>query len=403
MLFQGLSILFAILVLLVIVGIYLLINRADRTLPKPTSSVPPKRHSDLTLFLDGRQFFDALEKAVKSAQHHIHISFYIFRNDELGKTVLDYLKEKAKEGIQVRLLLDALGSITFPRKLQKELTASGVEVLFSNRPKLTHFFKTFNHRNHRKITVIDGTIGFYGGYNVGNEYIGMNSNMGHWRDYHVQITGEGVHDLQNCFLQDWEETKGDQLKNRSSYFPALETGKSVVQFVPTPNCASLETLFIAHLEKAQHQVFIGTPYFNPSDRLMATLMNLLKKGVSLTILLPSKKDHPMVKPLSYHYFKPLLKNGARIFHYYIGFYHGKMFLIDDECCFIGTANFDKRSLFINDELNSFIYDKKIIHQIYVKTQKDLLSSIEVTLKDVQNRSWLEKSKTALSHPFEPLI
>ncbi len=400
---RSLIIVCCLLLFLIILGISLFIHQSKLANPRPTEPLPPKRRSSLSLFLDGRQFFDTLEKHIHNATHHIHLSFYIFRNDELGSTLLGYLKEKAKAGVQVRLLLDAIGSHSFPKTLQMSLATVGVEVLFSNQPSFRHPIASINRRNHRKLGIIDGKVGFYGGYNVGNEYIGMDSEMGHWRDYHVQIEGESVRDLQDCFLRDWEKATGPLKSDRTLFYPVVEPGKSLVQMVPTPETASLEDVFISHLQKAHQHIFIGTPYLNPSERLMKTLLDRLDKGVSLTILLPIKKDHPMVKPLSYHFLEPLLKKGAKIFHYYLGFYHAKVFIVDGESCFVGTANFDKRSLFLNEEFNSFIYDKALIEQIHEKTQRDLLYSVEVTLNDLRARNWLDKSKTALSYPFAPLI
>lgn len=402
---RNLIVICCLFLLLIILAISLFIRQSKHTTPISTSSqpLPPKRRSNLTLFFDGRQFFDALEKQIHQAEHHIHLSFYIFRNDAMGKTLLEYLKEKAKAGVQIRLLLDAIGCRSFPKSLQLSLNASGVEVAFSNPPTFRHPIASLNQRNHRKIAVIDGKVGFYGGFNVGDEYIGLDSKMGHWRDYHIQVEGESVRDLQDSFLRDWEKARGPLKGDPSLLYPPVQPGKNLVQMVPTPDAAYLEDLFISHLSNAHQHVFIGTPYFIPSERLMNTLLELLRKGVSITILLPSKKDHPMVKPLSYHFIEPLLKQGAKFYHFYLGFYHAKMFLVDGKICYLGTANFDKRSLFLNEEFNSFIYDEDLITQIQEKTQRDLLYSIELTMTDLLKRNWLERSKTALTYPFAPLL
>lgn len=400
---RSVSTLVVIFLLFLVLFITLFIEKANRTSPKSFEDSPPSRKSHLKLFMDGRQFFDELQKEISSAKHHVHVSFFIFRNDELGKTILNTLKEKAKQGVQVRLLLDTVGCFRFPKKVKKELAEAGVQLAFSHRPTSKRFIKTLNERNHRKISIIDGKVGFFGGYNVGNEYLGRKAKMGHWRDYQLMVKGENVKDLQACFVYDWRQATHAQLEDASHLFPPLEAGPSQLRLIPTPDAAKLEDLFINHLEKAKDHIFIGSPYFNPSDRLMKTLIELLERGISITLLLPAKKDHPLVKPVSFHYIEPLLKKGARFFHYYLGFYHAKIFLVDGEACYIGTSNFDRRSLFLNLELNGFIYDKSFIEEVRYLTQRDLLNATECTLEDLKKRSLLDKTKTALSYPFAPLL
>ncbi|HSU79173.1 MAG TPA: phospholipase D-like domain-containing protein, partial [Candidatus Angelobacter sp.] len=325
--FQLISCIIAFLLLCVVVVIYLFIEKAARFKPKTTEALPPRRHSELDLFLDGRLYFDALEKEIANAKHHIHLSCYIFRYDDLGKQFIAYLKNKVKEGIEVRLLLDYFGQ-KIPLGARLELMAAGIELRFSRTPSFRHPILSLNRRNHRKIAVIDGTIGFFGGYNIGDEYLGKKSEFGQWRDYHLLLRGENVQDLQACFLKDWEKASGQTITGEA-YFPTLEAGKTLMRIVPTPNSALLEDEFIQHLNRAKDHVFIGSPYFIPSDRLLGELLDLLDRGISLTLLLPMKKDHPLVRPLSYHFFEPLLKKGAQIYQYYLGFYHAKVFIVDE--------------------------------------------------------------------------
>lgn len=399
--FQIISIIIAFLFLCVVLVTFLFIEKAARFKPKTTEALPPRRHSNLDLFLDGRLYFDALERKIADAKHHIHISSYIFRHDDLGKTVLTYLKNKALEGVEVRLLLDYFGQ-KIPQMVRLELAVAGIELRFSRAPSLLNPILSLNRRNHRKIAVIDGQVGFFGGYNVGDEYLGKKSEFGQWRDYHLLLRGENVQDLQKCFIEDWEKATGERITG-DAYFPPLEAGRTLMRIVPTPNASLLEEEFIRHLNKAHDHVFIGSPYFIPSDQLLKELVHLLDRGISLTLLLPMKKDHPLVKPLSYHYLEPLLKRGAKIYEYYLGFYHAKVFIVDDKSCYFGTGNFDRRSLFLNDEICSFIYDQTLINEIVAKTEKDLIQSKQLTLEDLKRRSWVEKGKTALSHPFAPLL
>lgn len=362
---------------------------------------PPVRKSDVQLFGDGRRFFNALKEDMEKATHHIHLSFYIFRADQIGEEIIRDLINKVKDGVKVRLLLDAVGCAILSRKARKQLHEGGVELAFSAKPFFPYFFYSLNRRNHRKIAVIDGLTGYFGGFNVGDEYLGRKADKGDWRDYHLRLTGEGVKDLQKQFLRDWHDATSKKIDD-PDYYPDLTPGAHSLKLFAT-NADHLETSFIDHLSKAKKRVFIGTPYFVPSRRLEQTLHRLLDEGVALTLLLPMKKDHPFVKPVSYVYFKPLLEKGARVFHYYHGFYHAKVFIVDDDVCYIGTANFDMRSLIWNDEMNGYIYDQALIKEIEAITAKDLKHAIEITLKDINRRPIGEKSKSALSQPLAPLL
>ncbi|TCP23016.1 cardiolipin synthase [Scopulibacillus darangshiensis] len=363
---------------------------------------PKTGRSDMECFMDGRPFFKALKEDIQQAKNHVHILFFIFRDDQLGKAFLKLLKEKAQSGVTVRLLVDAVGSRELPKKEIQKLEAAGVHFAWTAKPSFPFYFYHLNRRNHRKITVIDGTIGYFGGYNVGDEYLGKKAELGVWRDYHLRLIGENVHTLQEQFLNDWKRATKENIQ-QDGLFPSATTGSFDMTLVST-NGKHLEQPFIDHINKANKTLIIGSPYFIPSERLQEALLNRLDAGVKITILLPMKKDHPLVKPASYKYLKPLLEKGCRLFHFYEGFYHAKAFIIDDSSCYIGTANFDKRSLFWNDELSGFIEDPIFTQKVKEMVRLDLENrSTEMTLKDLNNRSWFEKVKTPLSSMFSPLL
>ncbi|MGV3489663.1 MAG: cardiolipin synthase [Tuberibacillus sp.] len=359
------------------------------------------RMSDVIVFSDGRRFFDSLEKDILQAKRHIHIAFFIFRNDDIGKEICELLMKKAQSGVEVRLLLDALGAFTFSRKARKQLRKAGVSLAFSAKPYFPFFFYSLNRRNHRKLSIIDGNIAYFGGFNVGDEYLGRKADMGDWRDYHLRLVGTGVQDIQTCFLNDWHEATKEQL-SKPEYFPELFDGRHKMKLIPT-NAYFLEDLYIDHLLRAKERIFIGSPYFIPTKRLLNALIQLLDRGVQVTLLIPTKKDHPFVRPASYTYFRPLLDHGARIFHFYQGFYHAKVFIVDDVSCYMGTANFDRRSFDWNDEMNGFIYSKQLIEEIVAMTKKDLLRSVELTLDDLKHRPLHEKLSTKLSTILSPFL
>lgn len=360
------------------------------------------KQSNIHLFTDGHRFFKQLMDDLKTANHHIHMSFFIFREDTLGTEMIKLLQDKASSGVKVRLLVDFLGSFGLKQKTLRDFKKHGIEFAYATKPRFPYLFFSLNRRNHRKITIVDGHVGYFGGFNVGDEYLGKKAELGFWQDYHLRLTGRGVHDLQRCFLHDWISADNHINDNKEQLYPSLGKGKHKIELIPT-NGYGLEELFIKHIDKATQHIFIGSPYFIPSQKLLNSLMNALERGVDITIMLPFKKDHPFVKPASYTYIKPLIEKGCRFYHYYQGFYHAKVFTIDQHVCHIGTANFDKRSLFLNDEINGFIYDQEIINKVRGMTEEDIHRSIEISLNDVVKRSVVQKGKTAMSTWLSPLL
>lgn len=355
----------------------------------------PIRLSDMELFADGPALFDDFFSELKKAQKHIHVLFYIVKDDKISKEFLTILMGKAKEGVEVRLLLDWAGSFPVKRKTVKELKTSGIKFSFAHVPKLPFLFYSFQARNHRKITVIDGKIGYSGGFNIGKEYINHDKKLNPWRDYHLKFWGEGVQDLQREFLTDWyKATKTDLLAN-SVYFPELHAGEYRHQLAAYKG-AFLEESFSSLIRNAKKSITIGTPYFIPGKRLFKDLLHALERGVMVKILVPCVTDHILVKEASYLYLRTLIKEGAYVYEYKKGFYHAKAIIIDDEICDIGTANFDKRSLFLNYEINCFIYDKEFIKQIQAVVDKDILNAKRLTLKELNRLDPLRTFKEMLA-------
>jgi cardiolipin synthase len=364
---------------------------------KKEAIVYQKRQSDLSFFIHGTQLFADYFTEISKATHHIHILFYIVKTDEISQQFFQLLKQKAEEGVRVRLLVDWIGSFGLPKKLIRSLKESGVEFAYAHKPRFPFFFYRLNRRNHRKITVIDGKIGYIGGFNIGKEYVGQDANFGQWRDYHLKIAGEGVCDLQMQFCRDWEEATKTSIA-ADQYFPPLQKGTVSHQLIAT-NGHSLEQQFIHFIRQAKKEIIIGSPYFIPSRAMMNALLDALFRGVKLTILVPLKADHLFVKEAAYPYFYRLLKAGAHIYRFYQGFYHAKTMVIDEECCDIGTANFDKRSLFLNSEINCFIYDRHFVHEIKKAIELDLARSEQLTLDFWQKRTLWQRGKESISTIF----
>jgi cardiolipin synthase A/B len=372
------------IVILIIAGLALWVY-ADfmlgrkKHLANANTHVLPVRESNLEIFAKGPELFDNLFSEIKKAKQHIHILFYIVQDDKISQEFLSILKEKAQAGVEIRLLVDWVGN-GLNRKTIQSLKDAGVEFAYSQTPKFPFLFYSSQVRNHRKISVIDGRIAYLGGFNIGKEYFDQDPKLSPWRDYHLKMTGEGVRDLQNEFLEDWRAAANVNLLQDKAYFPPLEKGTIIHKLIPTEGIL-LEELFSDLISQAQKSIFIGTPYFIPSKRVFDLLRNAIKRGVSVTVLVPFTADHVLVKEASLPYLRTLLKDGAEVYQYLKGFYHAKIVLIDDNVCDVGTANFDKRSMFLNYELNCLIYDPDFIKKIKHILAEDILNSQKANLQD----------------------
>ena len=355
----------------------------------------PVRESNLAIFAEGPKLFDDLFSELKNAKQHIHILFYIVQDDKISQEFLTILKEKVKAGVEVRLMVDWVGS-GLKRKTIKSLKAAGVEFAYSQMPKLPFLFYSSQVRNHRKITVIDGETAYLGGFNIGEEYNNHDPKLSPWRDYHLKMTGEGVSDLQSEFLEDWHAAAKVNLLQNIGYFPALEKGAIRHQIVPTEGIL-LEEMMSDLISNAKSSIFIGTPYFIPSKRVFTLVREAIKRGISVTVLVPLISDHALVKEASHPYLRTLIKDGAEVYQFLNGFYHSKVLLVDDKVCDIGTANFDKRSMFLNYELNCLIYDADFIKKIKRILAEDILNSRKAALDDFNRAALKEKAASTISY------
>lgn len=373
----------AFLWIVLIIIIVLLLLRLDYSLgrkshlKKQVDEEFPLRNSDVALYATGNSLFSELFSDIENATEHIHIQFYILKDDDFSKDFVALLKKKSEQGVNVRLLLDWVGAHAVTKEMEKDLTRSGVSFAYSNKPNFPYLFYKLNERNHRKISVIDGKTGYIGGFNVGKEYLGEDPKFGFWRDYHLKLHGEGVADLQTQFLEDWYDATKEAVANRSTYFPPLPKGKSQTRFIST-NGAHLEDDFVGMIKQAEKEIIIGSPYFVLSDQLKQELIAAAKRNVKIRVLLPKKPDHPFVKEAAIPFIDELSKVGIQFNMYTRGFYHAKVICIDDTLCDIGTANFDKRSLYSNYEINCYIHDKDVIKEVKKVVEEDFTTSNELT-------------------------
>lgn len=358
----------------------------------------PLRQSDFHLYTYGKDLYDALFTDIKQAQHHIHILFFIVKNDKISREFLKLLIDKAQEGIEVRLLLDRFGSHSLSNEAIRSLQKHGVSFSFCHKVKFPLPFFSANQRNHRKITVIDGKTGYIGGFNIGEEYLGHNEYLGLWRDYHLRLTGEGVQDLQKQFLHDWFDDTKQNLLDASLYFPKQNPGTILHQFIPTDG-AYLQHTFLHLINAAKKEICIGTPYFIPGKKIMNALLKARERGVQITILVPEKADHPLVREAKFPYCRKLIQAGCNIYAFQQGFFHAKIIIVDDDICDIGTANFDMRSLYINHEINCLLYNKHFIQTVKKKFHEDLENASVLSYSDVNPPSLIDRGKEWIGTMF----
>lgn len=366
--------------------------------------------NDVDIYPESNLFFNSLLEELKKAEEYINIQFYIFKDDRIGKEIIEILKEKAQSGVEVRLLYDAVGGRNLSRKAVKEMKEAGVQV--------ANFFPSFlniinfniNFRNHRKIVVIDGKVGFVGGFNVGDEYLGRDPKFGEWRDTHIRLTGSCVIDLSMRFLLDWRYTTKENL-DLAKYFTKKReksTGNVGIQIVSSgPDITELDEIkygYMKMIQKARDYVYIQSPYLILDKTLMETLKVACLSGVDVRIMIPSKPDHPFVYWASYSYAGELLNYGAKIYTYgEDAFLHAKTIVYDDSVASIGTANMDIRSFELNFEVNAFIYSEEKAREQRMIFEKDIENSREITKEIYESRSTYIKIKESISRLLSPVL
>lgn len=372
--------------------------------------------NDIKIFRDGKEKFACLIEELKKAKHHIHLEYYIVKNDNIGNTIKDILIKKSMEGVKVRFIMDRVGSIKIGHKYIKDLIDAGVDVVqysYFLAPVLRHINTQINYRNHRKIAIIDGKIGFIGGINIGDEYLGK-SNLGYWRDTHLMIRGDFVLGLQAVFIDDfWTIKRADDshffyLENFADYFPAPEKSRGkVMQLVksgPDSESPSIMQGILKMISMAKEHIYITTPYFVPNESIMDALKIASLSGIDVKILFPGKYDHFTVYYASRTYLAELLKCGVEIYIYdKNSFVHSKVITIDGRMSTVGTANMDIRSYELNYEINAVIYDYITTRELEYEFFTDLRRSTKLSRDFFINSPYHIKIIEALARVFSSLL
>jgi cardiolipin synthase len=363
--------------------------------------------NNIKIYTDGNDKFDDLLKDIEAAKHHIHIMYYIVRNGTLSKRIIDALTKKAKEGVEVRFLYDAVGSMRLSKKIFRELLAAGghVSSFFPSRIPLINI--RMNYRNHRKLAIIDGKTGYIGGFNIGDEYLGLDKRYGLWRDTHLRVTGSAVLQMQGHFLLDWDLASKESIDYDNGYFPISEhegtAGMQILASGPDDEREQIKLAYLKIILSAKDRLYIQTPYFIPDQSLMDALRIAANSGVDVRMMIPAVPDHKLVYWASYSYLKGLLTIGVKCYLYEKGFLHAKTIIADDKVASVGTANIDIRSFKLNFEVNAFIYDEAKAGELSNIFINDMKDSKELTLVQYKSRPRLHQAVESVARLLSPIL
>ncbi len=410
----GISKYFFLTVLFFLVSLTASKAQSDSTLIRflEDKGIAITRNTDIKLLKSGEEKFIDLFEAIRQAKHHIHLEYFNFRNDSIANTLFELLGEKVKEGVEVRALFDAFGNMSNNQPLKKEhlkaIREKGIEIVKFDPirfPYINHVF----HRDHRKIVVIDGKVGYTGGMNIADYYIEGLPEIGDWRDMHMRLEGEAVSELQDIFLTIWNKTTKQEVGG-AAYYPlradSTSTGTlnvAIVDRIPRKLPKIMREVYIASLDAAEEKVQIINPYFTPTSSIKKAIKRALKRGIEVEIMIPGKSDIKFTPDAAFYIANSLRKKGAEIYVYNCGFHHSKVMMVDSLFCTVGSTNLNSRSLRFDYEVNAFIFDPTTTHELNALFNEDKLNSTLLTEEEYKKRSAWRRFVGWFAHLFTPFL
>lgn len=368
---------------------------------------PLTQNNEIDIITDGHEKMDELIARIHNAAKHVHLLYYKLAGDETGTRVIDALTAQARQGLEVRLLYDDIGSPGLKENALQGLRAAGGEVYRFFPSRIPYLNLRVNYRNHRKIAVIDGEVGFVGGFNIGNEYLGLDPKIGHWRDTHLVIRGDAVHRLQAQFMLDWSIAAQQYIPFDPAYFPEINTnGSKAVQIVasgPDSDKQQIRNGLIKLFFEAKERIYLQTPYLVPDDSVLTALKVAVQSGVDVRIMIPRKGDSRVVQWASNSYLGELLRAGASCYWYEKGFLHAKTVVVDGQAASVGTANMDHRSFELNFEVNAFVYDGEIGRRLERIFEDDMRDARLLTWPEYKRRGIGSRFVESISRLLSPIL
>lgn len=369
------------------------------------------RGNEVCLLIDGEQTFSAILESIESAQDYVLVQFFIVKDDDLGNRVRELLERKAREGVRVYFVYDEIGSYKLSKHYVRSLAGAGVEVhAFHSTQGPSNRFQ-INFRNHRKIVVVDGRVGFVGGHNIGDEYLGKSPHFGRWRDTHVRLAGPSVLSLQMVFLADyyWATRRMPALR----WTTVVEAdgsgcggGSSRVLTLPTGPTGTVEggtLMFLNAITRAKRRFWIASPYFVTDESVRSALQLAALRGVDVRVMIPGKPDKYVPWLATFSFLGEMEAAGVRVFRYLDGFLHQKVFVVDDEMSAVGTANLDNRSMRLNFEVTAIVLCHDFAQQVESMLEVDFAHCIEVGGDDYSERPWWFRLLVRIARLFSPIL
>ena len=389
-------------------------TRSDSTVMQRLKDmeIPVTYNNRVELLMNGHDKFVDLFEAIRGARHHVHLEYFNFRNDSIANALFDLLAQKAAEGVKVRALFDAFGNWSNNQPLKKkhleDIRRRGIEIVKFD-PITFPWFNHAAHRDHRKIVVIDGKIGYTGGMNIADYYIKGLPKIGEWHDIHVRIDGDAVRYLQGIFLTMWNRETGQHVGG-PGYFPdtpqlpdSIAEEIMIVDRTPRETPRSISRAYAASIRSADSLIRIVNPYFVPTKSIQEALKHALKKGTEVEIMVPSVSDVPFTPEAAFYILHKLMKRGAKVYLFNGGFHHSMVMMVDGSFCTVGTANLNSRSLRYDYETNAFIFDPETTAELTGMFEHDKGRSTLLTPEVWKERSAWKKFVGWFAHLLTPFL
>lgn len=362
--------------------------------------------NSIDLLIDGEQTFPSMLSAIRCAKQYINLEFYRYESDNLGREFSKELMEKAKNGVKVRIIFDDVGSWSLSKALINEMRLAGIEIFPFMPVRFPMLTNKINYRNHRKILVVDGTIGFVGGLNIADKYLHGLESIGKWRDTHLVISGEAVTAIDSVFMSDWyfasETIPVDEPDIKNRHKISERCWIQIASSGPDSDWANIMQVYFSAIATALKSIYISTPYFSPDESIITAIKTASLSGVDVQIILPGKTDSVIANWNTRSYIEELLEAGVKVFLYEEGFNHSKYILVDNIFSSVGSANVDMRSFDLNFEIAALIYDKPFAKRLLELFTKDISKSRQIDLETWSKRKRIYRYKESLARILGPL-
>ena len=385
------------------------INEESKQIARLVNSIVEPHYfsgNHIEIFTSGQEKFDALKRDMLAAKEYIHLQYYIFERDKIGREIRDILVQKAQEGVKVRVIYDHIGSFLLNMSFFRKMRKAGVEAYPFLKVTIMEFANRLNWRNHRKMVIIDGKIGYIGGMNIADRYVTGSKHKLPWRDTHLRITGNALKGLQYSFAVDWNFMKRSLLTETTlthEVAPGSPDGMQIVSSGPTGRWNAISHVFLKAIANAKRSIYIQTPYFLPTDGLLKVLQSAALAKIDVRLMVPRTPDSRLLKYSSYSYIKECLQAGIKVYFYEHTMMHAKSVIVDDEFVTTGSTNFDFRSFEHNFECNVMVYSKQFNERMKRIFMADLKNCTRITLPHWRRRPAQQRAFESLARLMSPIL